>query len=63
MYRYITLKRLLIDRKIPREARDRLPVICDSTGTVLAVGGIGADRRYQADGDGPRLQITIEKEA
>lgn len=58
-----SLKRLLIDRKIPREARDRLPVICDSTGTVLAVGGIGADRRYQADGDGPRLQITIEKEA
>lgn len=36
------LKKWLIDDKIPRRERDRLPVITDGT-RVLAVGGYGAD--------------------
>ena len=57
-----SLKRLLIDRKIPRGLREQLPVICAGD-RILAVGEIGADRACMADGAGPRLQIIIEKEA
>ena len=37
-----TLKKLLIDRKIPAAQRDCVPVICDDRG-ILAVGGIGVN--------------------
>ena len=37
-----SLKRLLIDKKIPRRYRDSLPVLADEQG-VLAVAGIGPD--------------------
>lgn len=35
-----TLKKLLIDRKIPAARRDQLPVVCDKYG-ILGVGAIG----------------------
>ena len=55
-----SLKRLMIDRKIPRHLRNGAPVICNDRGVILAVGGIGP---CSSEADGPRLQITIEKEA
>ena len=43
-----TLKKLFIDRKIPVEERSRIPVLADEQG-ILAVYGIGADRKRLAD--------------
>ena len=37
-----SLKKLFIDRKIPADRRDQIPVLCDAGG-ILAVCGIGAD--------------------
>ncbi|MCD8144883.1 MAG: tRNA lysidine(34) synthetase TilS [Oscillospiraceae bacterium] len=37
-----TLKKWFIDEKIPREQRDRLPVLTDSTGQIVGVPGLGA---------------------
>ena len=55
-----TLKRLMIDRRIPRLTRDRLAVVADKDG-VIAVQDIGAnwDRR---PGGGPVIQIRFEGE-
>lgn len=53
------LKRWLIDRKIPREARDRLVLLAAPDGAIAAIAGLGA----VADGLGPsgaglRLRIS-----
>lgn len=53
-----TLKKLLIDRKIPRCKRDGLAVVADKTG-VIAVQGIGMDCSRSPQG-GARMQIKIE---
>lgn len=53
-----TLKKLLIDRKIPRGKRDKLAVIADKTG-VIAVQDIGMDCSRSPQG-GARMQIKIE---
>lgn len=53
-----TLKKLLIDRKIPRCKRDGLAVIADKTG-VIAVQDIGMDCSRSPQG-GARMQIKIE---
>lgn len=53
-----TLKKLLIDRRIPRLRRDRLAVIADRHG-VIAVQDIGMDHTRRPQG-GARLQIKIE---
>ncbi len=56
-----SLKRLLIDKKIPAALRDLVPVLADKNG-VIAVGGLGADvRRYPKDGE-LCLYIHIEQE-
>ncbi len=56
-----SLKKLMIDRKIPRHLRDSIPVITDSGG-IVAVCGIGADRRCQPTADQTPLYIyTKEK--
>ena len=53
------LKKLFIDRKIPAQQRDRIPVLADAQG-VLAVYDIGVnlDRKAQSL---PAVQIRIEK--
>lgn len=56
-----SLKKLLIDRKIPRSQRDRIPVIAVGS-TVLAVAGIGVNQSYAAGSVPDALQIRIEKE-
>lgn len=53
-----TLKKLLIDRKIPRDKRDGLAVIADRNG-VIAVQDIGMDCSRSPQG-GARMQIKIE---
>ena len=39
-----SLKKLMIDKKIPKEKRDIIPVLCDNS-RVIAVAGIGFDKR------------------
>lgn len=53
-----SLKKLLIDRKIPADSRDRIPVIADDNG-ILGVYGIGPSRIRCAD-HLPAMQIRIE---
>ena len=54
-----TLKRLMIDHKIPREKRDLLAVFTDRYG-VIAVEGLGSDCRRQAGGE-MILQLSVEE--
>lgn len=53
-----TLKKLFIDRKIPADRRDRIPVLADETG-VLGVYGIGVNRERAAEAL-PAAQILFE---
>lgn len=53
-----TLKKLLIDRKIPASKRDRVPVFSDDRG-ILAVGGIGVNENARAAAL-PALTIRID---
>ncbi len=56
-----SLKRLLIDKKIPASRRGLVPVLADAQG-IFAVGGIGADLRCLAKPHELALKIQIEKE-
>ncbi len=55
-----SLKKLLIDRKIPRARRALLPVLADEGG-VIAVYGVGMDRDYRPEEGAPALIIKIEE--
>ena len=55
-----SLKKLFIDRKIPRYLRQSLPVITQGE-QILAVGGIGVSRPYAAQPGETALIIDIEK--
>ena len=35
------MKEFLIDRKVPRFLRDRIPLVLDDTGEILWVAGVG----------------------
>ena len=54
-----TIKRLMIDRKIPRELRDTLPVLT-ADGQPFAVAGLGAQPDLRAL-HGEALLVTLEK--
>lgn len=54
-----TVKRLMIDRKIPRELRDTLPVLT-ADGQPFAVAGLGARPDLRAL-HGEALLVTLEK--
>lgn len=43
------LKEVLIDRRVPREARDRLPLLCigDAGGEIAWVPGVAIDERFR----------------
>lgn len=56
-----SLKRLMIDRKIPASQRVLMPVLADDQG-IAAVVGIGADVRRAALPGMDAIQIKIEKE-
>lgn len=51
-----SLKKLLIDRKIPRLERDTIPIVADREG-ILAVAGLGTNPAHPCHG-----QVTIIKE-
>lgn len=54
-----TLKKLMIDRRIPREERDRLAVVADRDG-VIAVEGLGMDCSRRSLG-GDSIEIRFER--
>ncbi len=54
-----SIKKLFIDKKIPANLRDTIPVIADDAG-VLAVAGIGADESRRAR-KLPAFTITIKQ--
>ena len=56
-----SLKKFLIDRKIPRSQRARIPVIADASGP-LAVYGLGQNLDRAAREGEPAILIQIEKE-
>ena len=56
-----TVKRLMIDGKIPAVRRGHIPVLA-SEGGVAAVGGFGPGREYLAQPGGPALHIILKAE-
>ena len=56
-----TIKKLLIDEKVPRVARDLLPVLADQSG-VLALAAFGPEESRLAQPGKPALSITLKKE-
>lgn len=56
-----SLKKLLIDRKIPCPERDRMAVIAAGE-VLLGVCGVGVNHAYAAEAGQPALLIRIEKE-
>ena len=54
-----SLKKLFIEKKLPRDLRQRLPVFtCGQA--ILAVGGIGVSADFRAEEGQPALIISIE---
>ncbi|MFN7980274.1 MAG: tRNA lysidine(34) synthetase TilS [Vicinamibacterales bacterium] len=41
------LQDLLVDRKVPREMRDQVPIVTDQTGRIVWVAGVAQDRDFQ----------------
>ena len=56
-----SLKKLLIDRKVPRPERDRMAVIAAGD-VLLGVSGVGVNHACAAEEGQPALLICIEKE-
>ena len=56
-----TLKKWMIDEKIPRRDRDRIPVLADERG-VLAVAGLGPHRDRVASPGQPAWEVVFWKE-
>ena len=56
-----TVKKWMIDQKIPRRERDLLPVLADEGG-VLAVAGLGPHRDRMAVPGQPALEVVFWKE-
>lgn len=50
----------LVDRKVPRAARDRLLLLADRTGRVLWIPELSAEAEGLADGQGPELALALE---
>lgn len=55
-----SLKRLFIDKKLPRDRRELVPVVADDAG-VLGVFGFGQDVRCAPDGAGQLLKIEMKE--
>ena len=53
-----TVKRLMIDGKIPAHLRGHIPVLA-AEGKAAAVGGFGPDRECLAEPGGPALHIIL----
>ena len=56
-----TLKKWMIEQKIPRRDRERIPVLADERG-VLAVAGLGPHRTRMAEPGQPAWEVRFWKE-
>ena len=56
-----TVKKLMIDGKLPAGQRDRIPIL-DRDGQAAAAGGFGPDKHHLAEPGAPALHIIIKKE-
>lgn len=56
-----TLKKWMIEQKIPRRDRDRIPVLADERG-VLAAAGLGPHRDRMAQSGQPAWEVVFWKE-
>jgi tRNA(Ile)-lysidine synthase len=55
-----TLKKLFLERRVPRSTRSRLPVLVDASGRVVWVGGIDrAPGTPPADGEDALLLTVV----
>jgi tRNA(Ile)-lysidine synthase len=58
------LQDLLVDRKVPRAERDRVPVVADATGRIVWVIGHAVDADAAASGDeGDVIVLTFDQPA
>jgi tRNA(Ile)-lysidine synthetase-like protein len=57
-----TVKKLLIDEKVPALSRGFVPVLADSQGGVAALGGFGPDWAHLAQPGQPSLHIILTEE-
>lgn len=55
-----TLKKLMIEKKVPRRIREHFPVLADDLG-VIAVAGLGPDRSRLGRAGEPSYEIKWEK--
>lgn len=55
-----TLKKLMIEEKVPRRERERIPVLADGD-SVLALAGFGAAHRYLAQKGAPSFELTFKQ--
>lgn len=55
-----TIKKLLIDEKVPRRLRERIPILADER-SVLAVAGFGPDASHLASPGDEAYEITIHR--
>ncbi len=56
-----TIKKLLIDEKVPRRERERIPILADGGG-VVAAAGFGPDRNRLAAPGEPAYAITLRRD-
>ena len=55
-----TVKKLMIDEKVPVPRRERLPVV-DGAGRTAALAGFGPDRDFLAQPGQPALHLILEE--
>ena len=56
-----TVKKLMIDEKLPAGRRNRVPIL-DRDGRAAAAGGFGPDKRHLAEPGTPALHIILKTE-
>lgn len=54
------LKKLFGERRVPRSARQQVPVVVSADGRVVAVGGLAVDPGLRPDAAEERLMLRIE---
>ncbi len=57
-----SIKKYMIDEKIPSEIRSRIPIVCDLTGIVWVAGLGVADRIKQNNTDGDCFSLSVDFE-
>ena len=58
-----TLQDLMVDRKVPRDKRSRIPVVTDSSGTIIWVVGLAVAAQAAASARDDVIVLTFEQPA